>query len=97
MNVERANNQILSGPAGVVGFAGAGCVVLPIDPQFPEGGDVRLDLADQAIEPTPDGHRQPLRALWRLHTVSTAPILLDWPHALDLGLGQSAAQKPQGL
>src|SRR5262245_33859226 len=49
MNVERVNDQILSGPAGVAGFHDVGCVVLQVEPRFSEGRAVRPDLANPTI------------------------------------------------
>jgi hypothetical protein len=49
MTVERSSDHFLSGLARLEGFHGAGRVVLPALPRIPKGGDVRIDVADQAI------------------------------------------------
>jgi hypothetical protein len=49
MTVERSSDHFLSGLARLEGFHGAGRVVLPALPRLPEGRDVRIDVADQAI------------------------------------------------
>ena len=49
MTVERAANQVLSGPASVAGLDDARRAVLPAREESAEGRDVRAVYADQAI------------------------------------------------
>jgi fluoroacetyl-CoA thioesterase len=49
MNVRRATDQVLSGPARVAGLNDVGRAVLSAHACFPERGDVRTYFADQAI------------------------------------------------